>query len=65
MAMGVATRTGRYEKLTVDHGAIDRMLADVSLQAYPTPPEEIVLELDATDDPVHGHQEGHFLHGFY
>ena len=31
----------------------------------PTPPEEIVLDLDATDDPLHGAQEGRFFHGYY
>ena len=55
----------RYKKIAVDHAAVDRLLVDVFLQAHPTPPEEIVLDLDATDDPVHGAQEGRFFHGFY
>lgn len=55
----------RYKKIAVDHAAVDRLLVDVFLAAHPTPPEEIVLDLDATDDPVHGHQEGRFFHGFY
>jgi hypothetical protein len=55
----------RYKKIAVDHGAVDRMLVDVFLQAHPTPPAEIVLDLDATDDPVHGAQEGRFFHGYY
>lgn len=55
----------RYKKIAVDHAAVDRMVVDVFLAAHATPPEEIVLDLDATDDPVHGHQEGRFFHGFY
>ena len=35
------------------------------LQAHPRPPERIVLDLDATDDPIHGHQLGRFFHGYY
>jgi hypothetical protein len=43
------------------HGVlIDRFIASFS-----TPPEELILDFDATDDPVHGHQEGRFFHGFY
>jgi len=55
----------RYKKIAVDHAAVDRLLVDVFLQAHPEPPGEVVLDLDATDDPVHGHQEGRFFHGFY
>jgi hypothetical protein len=35
------------------------------LHLNPTPPEEIILDLDATDDPIHGHQAGRFFHGYY
>jgi Transposase DDE domain group 1 len=35
------------------------------LQAHPAPPSRIVLDLDATDDPIHGHQLGRFFHGYY
>ena len=55
----------RYKKIAVDHAAVDRMLVDVFLQAHAVPPAEIVLDLDATDDPVHGAQEGRFFHGYY
>ena len=56
----------RYKKITVDHDAVDRLLVDVFVQAHPTtPPTEIILDLDATDDPVHGAQEGRFFHGYY
>lgn len=55
----------RYKKIAVDHGAVDRLLVDLFLQAHPTPPAELILDLDATDDPVHGAQEGRFFHGYY
>ena len=35
------------------------------IASHPTPPEEIILDFDATDDPVHGEQEGRFFHGYY
>ena len=57
--------TERYKKITVDHDAIDRVFVDLFVQAHPTAPAEIVLDLDATDDPVHGQQEGRFFHGYY
>lgn len=43
----------------------DQVFLDVFLQAFSSPPEEIVLDLDATDDPLHGEQEGRFFHGYY
>ena len=55
----------RYKKIAVDHAAVDRLFVDAFLQAHPTPPAALVLDLDATDDPVHGAQEGRFFHGFY
>jgi hypothetical protein len=55
----------RYKKIAVDHAAVDQLLLDVFLQAHPTAPAAIVLDLDATDDPVHGNQEGRFFHGYY
>jgi len=55
----------RYKKITVDHDAVDRLLVNVFVQAHATPPTEIILDLDATDDPIHGMQEGRFFHGYY
>ena len=56
---------GRYHKIGHDAAAIEGLFVDLFLDAHPTPPEEIVLDLDATDDPIHGHQEGRFFHGYY
>lgn len=55
----------RYAKIVMHPEAIDRLLVEVFLEAYATPPEEIVLDLDATDDPLYGQQEGRFFHGYY
>ena len=55
----------RYHKIGHDGAAIERLLVDLFLEAHKTPPREIMLDLDATDDPLHGHQEGRFFHGYY
>jgi hypothetical protein len=55
----------RYHKIGHDGAAIERLFVDLFLEAHKTPPEEIILDLDATDDPLHGHQEGRFFHGYY
>jgi len=55
----------RYKKIALNMEAVDRLLVEIFLEAHPTPPKEIVIDLDATDDPVHGNQEGRFFHGYY
>jgi hypothetical protein len=55
----------RYHKIGHDPGAIEGLFVDLFLEAHKTPPKEIILDLDATDDPLHGHQEGRFFHGYY
>jgi len=56
---------GRYHKIGHDGRAIEDLFVDLFMEAHATPPKRIVLDLDATDDPVHGHQEGRFFHGYY
>ena len=48
----------RYKKVTYDEGALDALLVEVFVESQPTPPARIVLDIDATDDPLHGRQEG-------
>jgi hypothetical protein len=60
-----ADATSRYKKIVADSRAMDDLLVDLFVEAYASPPEEIVLDVDATDDPLHGHQEGRFFHGYY
>ena len=64
---GLAERAAedRYHRVAVDTEAIDRFFVDLFLDSYDEVPEEIVLDFDATDDPLHGHQEGRFFHGYY
>jgi hypothetical protein len=55
----------RYHKIAHDPAAIERLFVDLFVEAQRTAPKQIILDLDATDDPVHGHQEGRFFHGYY
>jgi len=60
-----AKSDARYQKMVMDEAAVDELLVDLYIQAQPRQPKQIVLDLDATDDPVHGEQEGRFFHGYY
>jgi hypothetical protein len=55
----------RYHKVSHDPAAIERLFVDLFLEAHRRAPEQIILDLDATDDPLHGHQEGRFFNGYY
>jgi Transposase DDE domain group 1 len=55
----------RYKKITCRTRDVERLFVTLFLQAHARPPERIVLDLDATDDPIHGHQLGRFFHGYY
>ncbi|MBV8524095.1 MAG: IS1380 family transposase [Acetobacteraceae bacterium] len=55
----------RYHRIAWDGGKIEALFVDLFLEAHRHPPKQIVLDLDATDDPLHGHQEGRFFHGYY
>src|SRR5258707_6390901 len=55
----------RYHKISYDAAQIEVVFVDVFLDAHSAPPPQITLDLDATDDPLHGHQEGRCFHGYY
>jgi hypothetical protein len=55
----------RYHKISHDPAAIEALLVDLFLDAHAKAPGQIILDLDATDDPLHGQQEGRFFHGYY
>ena len=55
----------RYRRIGLDTEAVDELLIDLFVEAHEEPPAEIVLDLDATDDPIHGKQQGRFFHGYY
>jgi len=59
------TDDDRYRKLCMDEGAMKRLFVSLFLKGQPRPPKRIILDLDATDDPIHGDQEGRFFHGYY
>ena len=60
-----AVTQDRYRKITVETEAVDRFFVEAFLSAYEQAPPQIILDLDATDDPLHGEQEGRFFHGYY
>ena len=55
----------KYHKISHDAAAIEALFVDLFLEAHAKAPKQIILDLDATDDPIHGHQEGRFFHGYY
>jgi hypothetical protein len=55
----------RYHKISHNAAAIEGLFVDLFLDAHKKPPQQIILDLDATDDPLHGNQEGRFFHGYY
>jgi len=60
-----ARRESRYKKIVARHVDLESWFVAAFLQLTPQAPTEIVLDLDATDDPLHGHQLGRFFHGYY
>ncbi len=60
-----ADRRARYKKIVLNKALVDRFFVNVFLQSRKREPKKIVLDLDATDDLIHGGQEGRFFHGYY
>jgi hypothetical protein len=61
----LAGRSERYHKISYWPEAFDKLQVDLYLESHKKAPEEIVLDLDATDIPLHGHQPERFFHGYY
>jgi Transposase DDE domain group 1 len=55
----------RYHRIGHNGEAIENLFVDLVIESRRKAPKQIVLDLDATDDPLHGHQEGRFFHGYY
>jgi hypothetical protein len=55
----------RYHKISYDPERIEDLFVTLFVEAHKKAPKQIILDLDATDDPIHGHQEGRFFHGYY
>lgn len=66
-ALASAPTLCRMENKADRHSAmaLNNLLVDVFIESHSEPPKEVVLDFDATDDPVHGRQEGRFFHGYY
>lgn len=60
-----ATANSSYKKVVLSPESVDDLFVDVFLESHAEIPEEIILDVDATDDPLHGNQEGKFFHGYY
>ncbi len=60
-----ADTNSRYKKISASMEKIQQLFVDLFIDGFDEPPEEIVLDFDATDDPLHGHQLGRFFHGYY
>lgn len=60
-----ATAKNTYKKVVLAPESADNFFVDVFLESHTKIPEEIILDVDATDDPLHGNQEGKFFHGYY
>jgi hypothetical protein len=67
LELSVSEQATRYHKTGHDPRAIERLFANFVSGSPPSgrTPRQIVLDLDATDDPLHGTQEGRFFHGYY
>ena len=60
-----ADSTSRYKKIVYDQRAVEQYFVEVYLSNHRRAPKRIIVDLDATDDPLHGTQEGRFFHGYY
>jgi hypothetical protein len=60
-----ATADDRYKKIVMNPEMIDRAMIDHFIAAHDEQPVQIILDVDATDDPIHGNQEGRYFHGYY
>jgi hypothetical protein len=64
MELGAGVKD-RYKKITFWKDALDELLVKVFIESHTSAPAEIVLDVDTTDLPLHGKQEGRFFHGYY
>ena len=66
-ALASAPTLCRMENQADRHSAmaINQLLVDLFIESHGKPPKEVLLDFDATDDPVHGQQQGRFFHGYY
>jgi hypothetical protein len=58
-------KPNRYKKVSFVKGSMDELMVQVFVESYEAAPKAITLDVDATDFPLHGKQEGRFFHGYY
>ena len=59
------TEKSYYKKICLDEKKVDTLFVDIFIESHAVAPKQIILDVDATDDPLHGNQEGRFFHGYY
>jgi hypothetical protein len=65
LELGAQENEGHYRKIQADAGKIEDLLVETGVKAIPRKSRVIVIDFDATDDAIHGEQEGRFYHGYY
>jgi hypothetical protein len=65
LELGKSGEIDKYKKILMHEQEIDTWMVRAFINAHGSAPDEIVLDLDATDDVIHGNQEGRFFHGYY
>jgi hypothetical protein len=60
-----ANEKSRYKKIVIEAEKLDELMVQVCIESQEQAPAEVVLDVDATDDPLYGNQEGRFFHGYY
>ena len=65
LSVGGTAEKDRYKRMAASMKKLYKLLTEVFLDSYEEPPERIILDLDATDDVLHGNQEGRSYHGYY
>jgi len=60
-----ANKSSRYEKIVGDFEAIGRLFVDVFIESFDAAQDEVVVDLDPSDVPLHGNQEQYYYHGYY
>ena len=65
LELSAQSSDARYKKIVADPTAIENFIIEQGVKAIPRKSKEIVIDFDATDDPLHGHQEGAYFHGYY
>lgn len=64
-ALNTEAAEDRYHRIAADPEAIEQFFVECCLDSFDEEPDQLILDFDATDNPLHGEQEGRFFHGYY